>query len=189
MKKINVGVAGLGFIGPAHIEALRRLPNVNVLAVNHFPADETREKADALGVERAYGDYEEMLQDGDLDSIHVCTPNHMHFDMAKRALEAGKHVVCEKPLSNTVAEAEALVKLAHEKGLRHAVHFNLRYYPLSRQMRKLREEGTLGEVFHVQGSYLQDWLFFDTDYNWRLEPDKSGRSRAIADIGSHLMDL
>jgi predicted dehydrogenase len=109
--------------------------------------------------------------------------------MAKAALLAGKHVVCEKPLANTVAEAQELVELAAKTGLVNALHFNLRYYPLIRHMRTMRVKGELGKVHSVIGSYLQDWLFYATDYNWRLEPDKSGESRAIADIGSHLIDL
>jgi predicted dehydrogenase len=109
--------------------------------------------------------------------------------MAKAALLAGKHVVCEKPLATTVAEAEELIRLATKKNLVHAVNFNIRYYPLVRQMRRMREKGEIGAIHSVIGSYLQDWLFFPTDYNWRLEPDKSPDSKAIADIGSHLIDL
>jgi predicted dehydrogenase len=109
--------------------------------------------------------------------------------MAKSALQAGKHVICEKPLSNTSAEARELVEMAEKTGLVNAVHFNLRYYPLVRQMKVMREKGELGKVHSIIGTYLQDWLYYETDYNWRLEPDKSGESRAIADIGSHLMDL
>jgi predicted dehydrogenase len=121
--------------------------------------------------------------------LHVCTPNNLHFGMAKAALLAGKHVVCEKPLATTIAEAEELCALAEQTGLVNAVHFNIRYYPLVRQMRAMRQRGDLGRIYSVMGSYLQDWLYYATDYNWRLEPDKSGESRAIADIGSHLMDL
>src|SRR5690606_5318583 len=117
------------------------------------------------------------------------TPNNLHYPMAKAALLAGKHVVCEKPLATTVKEAEELLSIAREKKLVHAVSFNLRYYPLVRQMKMMREKGELGNVYSIMGSYLQDWLFYATDYNWRLEPDKSGDSKAIADIGSHLIDL
>jgi predicted dehydrogenase len=109
--------------------------------------------------------------------------------MAKAALHKGIHVVCEKPLAMTIREAEELVRLADRTGLVNAVHFNIRYYPLIRHMKETRENGGLGEIYSVIGSYLQDWLFYDTDYNWRLEADKSGESKAIADIGSHLMDL
>jgi predicted dehydrogenase len=108
--------------------------------------------------------------------------------MAKKALMAGIHVVCEKPLAVRVSEAEELVALAMETNRINATHFNIRYYPMVRQMKSMREKGELGTIYSVIGSYLQDWLFYATDYNWRLEPDKSGQSRAIADIGSHLMD-
>jgi predicted dehydrogenase len=187
MKKIKVGVVGTGFIGPAHIEALRRLPNIEVAALCEVTADLARQKADALGIERSFV-FDELLQQEDIDSVHICTPNFLHYAQAKAALLAGKHVVCEKPLATDLAEAEELVQLAKETGKVNAVHFNLRYYPLVRQMKTMREKGDLGEVYSVIGSYLQDWLFYATDYNWRLEPAQSGASRAIADIGSHLMD-
>lgn len=189
MKKIKVGVAGLGFIGPAHVEALRRLPEIEVVAISDFDEAFAKSKAEMLGISKAYGDFQQLLSDPEIDCVHICTPNHLHFPMAKAALQAGKHVVCEKPLSNTAAEAEELVQLAKKSGLVHAIHFNIRYYPLVRQMKMMREKGELGRIYSIIGTYLQDWLFLETDYNWRLEPDKSGESRAIADIGSHLMDL
>ena len=189
MQKIKVAVAGLGFIGPAHIEALRRLPNVEVVAVGDVNADYAREKANQLGVAASYGDFDKLLQHEGVQCVHICTPNFLHYEMAKAALEAGKHVVVEKPLATTSQEGEALVELAQEKGVVNAIHFNLRYYPLVRQMRAMREQGEIGDIYSVIGTYLQDWLFYDTDYNWRLEPEQSGDSRAIADIGSHLLDL
>ena len=188
MKKIKVGVAGLGFIGPAHIEALRRIPGIDVVAVSETSEKLAQEKAAQLGIEKYYGTFDELLKE-DIQSVHICTPNYLHFDMAKAALLAGKHVICEKPLATTIEEGEELLKLANEKGLIHAVHFNIRYYPLVRQMKVMREKGELGEIYSVMGSYLQDWLFYNTDYNWRLEPELSGKSKAVADIGSHLMDL
>jgi predicted dehydrogenase len=188
MNKIKVGVVGTGFIGPAHIEALRRLPNVEVAALCEVTEDLARQKAEGLGIERYYT-FDNLLKQDDITSIHICTPNFLHYTQSKAALLAGKHVVCEKPLAKDLAEAEELVKIAAESGLVNAVHFNLRYYPLVRQMKVMREKGELGDLYSFIGSYLQDWLFYDTDYNWRLEPDKSGDSRAIADIGSHLMDV
>ncbi len=188
MQKIQVGVVGTGFIGPAHIEALRRLPNVEVAALCEVSQELAETKAAQLGIPRAYT-FEELLKQDDIQSIHICTPNFLHYSQSKAALLAGKHVICEKPLAKDLAEAEELVQLAKESGLVNAVHFNLRYYPLVRQMKAMREKGELGDVYSIIGSYLQDWLFYETDYNWRLEPDKSGDSRAIADIGSHLMDI
>src|SRR5690606_35122541 len=140
------------------------------------------------GIPKAYT-FEDMLQDETVKVVHICTPNFLHYPQAKAALLAGKHVICEKPLATKIEEAEELVALAKEKGLVNAIHFNLRYYPMVRQMKTMRENGELGEIYSVLGSYLQDWLFLQTDYNWRLEPDRSGDSRAIADIGSHLLDI
>jgi predicted dehydrogenase len=189
MEKIKVAVAGTGFIGPAHIEALRRLPNVEVVGLAEANAELAKTKADQLGIPRSYGDFQEVVNDSEINCVHICTPNFLHYPMSKAALLAGKNVVCEKPLATKTEEAEELVKIAREKGVVNALHFNVRYYPLVRQMKTMREKGDLGEIFSIMGSYLQDWLFLNTDYNWRLEPDKSGESRAIADIGSHLMDL
>jgi predicted dehydrogenase len=186
---IKTAIAGAGFIGPAHIEALRRIPGIEVVALAHSGQEAAQEKARQLGIAQAYGDFDTMLREADFDVVHICTPNNLHYGMAKAALLAGKHVVCEKPLATTVAEAEELCALADQAGRVNAVHFNVRYYPLVRQMRTMRERGDLGRVYSIIGSYLQDWLFHETDYNWRLEPDKSGDSRAIADIGSHLIDL
>ncbi len=188
MKKLKVAVAGLGFIGPAHIEALRRLPNIEVVAISDIDEETAKHKAQDLGIDKYTSSFDELI-DGDIDSVHICTPNNLHFEMAKNALEAGKHVICEKPLATSVDEAQYLVELAQKKKLVNAVHFNIRYYPIVRQMKVMREKGELGEVYSIIGSYLQDWLFHETDYNWRLEPEQSGESRAIADIGSHLIDL
>lgn len=188
MKKINAAIVGTGFIGPAHLEALRRIPNVEVTALVEVNQELADQKAIALGIPNAYT-FDEMLKQPSIDIVHICTPNFLHFSQAKAVLNAGKHVVCEKPLAVKIEEAEELVQIADKKSLVNAVHFNLRYYPMVRQMKMMREKGDLGEVYSIMGSYLQDWLFLQTDYNWRLEPDKSGESRAIADIGSHLLDI
>lgn len=187
-QTIKAAIVGTGFIGPAHLEALRRLPNVEVVALCEVSQELAEAKAKTLGIPRAYT-FDEMLKQDDIDVVHICTPNFLHFAQAKAVLEAEKHVICEKPLAVKIHEAEELVKIASATGLVNAVHFNLRYYPMVRQMKTMREKGDLGDVYSVMGSYLQDWLFFQTDYNWRLEPDKSGDSRAIADIGSHLLDI
>ena len=189
MKTIKAGIVGAGFIGPAHAEALRRLPGVEVAALAESSEELARSKAGELGIPKAYGDYRRLLADKDIDVVHICTPNNLHYPQSKAALEAGKHVVCEKPLSMTVKEARDLVGLADSSGRVCAVHFNIRYYPLMPHVRAMIRSGELGEIYSVRGSYLQDWLFYDTDYNWRLEPQFSGESRAVADVGSHWMDL
>jgi predicted dehydrogenase len=187
-QTIKAAIVGTGFIGPAHLEALRRIPNVEVFALVEVNQELADEKAKQLGIPSAYV-FADMLKQDDIDVVHICTPNFLHYSQAKAVLEAEKHVICEKPLAISLQEAEDLVKIAKTTGLVNAVHFNLRYYPMVRQMKVMREKGELGEVYSIMGSYLQDWLFLQTDYNWRLEPDKSGDSRAIADIGSHLLDI
>ena len=189
MHSTKVGVIGTGFIGPAHVEALRRLPGIEVVALADLGQELADAKAGLLGIPTAYGDYRNLLANAGIQVVHICTPNNFHYAMAKEALLAGKHVVCEKPLATTAAEAAELVELADRTGLVNAVHFNVRYYPLMRQVKVMAAKGELGKIFSIHGSYLQDWLFYDTDYNWRLEPEFSGPSRAVADIGSHWMDL
>lgn len=189
MNTIKVAIAGLGFIGPTHVEALRRMPGIEVVAISDISLVVAEKKAEELGIKHYYDTYDELIRHPGIDCIHICTPNNLHYSMAKEALKHGIHVVCEKPLAMTINEAVYLNELGIKSGLVNAIHFNIRYYPLIRHMRELRENGTLGEIYSVIGSYLQDWLFYETDYNWRLEVDKSGESKAIADIGSHLMDL
>jgi predicted dehydrogenase len=186
---IKVAVAGLGFIGPIHIESLRRLPGIEIVAIAHSNEKTAAEKAAALHISKYYDSFEKMIRNEEIDCVHICTPNDLHYSMAKTALLEGKHVVCEKPLAMSAEEARELLQIADSYNLVHAVNFNIRYYPLVRQMKKMRENGELGNIYSVIGTYLQDWLFFSTDYNWRLETLKTGDSKAVADIGSHLVDL
>ncbi|MGE5494758.1 MAG: Gfo/Idh/MocA family protein [Burkholderiales bacterium] len=189
MKRLNVGVIGTGFIGPAHIEALRRTGLADVVALADVNETVAKFKAEELSIPDYYGDYKQLISRPDIDVVHICTPNHLHYKMSKEAMEAGKHVVCEKPLSMNSCEARELVEIAKQKGVVNAIHFNLRFYPVVRHVKAMIDSGELGEIFAVNGSYQQDWLFYETDYNWRLEPEYSGASRAIADIGSHWLDL
>jgi predicted dehydrogenase len=189
MKKINAGIIGTGYIGPAHIEALRRLGNVEVLAVAEANQELADQKARQLSINKAYGDYHDMINDPEIDVIHNCTPNFMHYKVNCEILEAGKHVISEKPLATTSEESGKLVKLAAEKGLVNAVNFNYRYYPLVQQAAAMVKNGELGNVFAVQGCYMQDWLLYDTDWSWRLDPKMAGTSRVMGDIGSHWFDL
>lgn len=187
-KPIKVGVAGVGFIGPAHIEALRRI-NIPVVGLVSSTPERSRQKAAALGVPKAYASYEEMIADPEITAVHLATPNYLHYQQAKAALLAGKHVICDKPLAMNSRESAELVTLARKKGLVNAVCFNLRFYPLLHHARSLIQQGALGDLFILQGSYLQDWLLYPTDWNWRLEPELGGTLRAVADIGSHWLDL
>jgi predicted dehydrogenase len=184
LHELKAAVAGTGFIGAVHVEALRRL-DVEVLGV----AASTAERAEAKGLAPAYESYEALLDDPQVDVVHITTPNHLHHGQVRDALAAGKHVVCEKPLATTSAESAELLELAEKSGLVHCTNFNLRFYPIAHQARALVASGALGAVWNVHGGYLQDWLLYPTDWNWRLEPEKGGALRAVADIGSHWMDL
>jgi predicted dehydrogenase len=151
--------------------------------------EKSRRAAEALGVPRAYGSYDELLADRDVGVVHVTTPNRLHYPMARAALERGKHVLCEKPLAMTSAESAELVELAKRSGRAAGVNYNIRFYPLCLEARERVRRGDLGRIHSVQGSYVQDWLLFDTDYNWRVLADEGGALRAVADIGTHWLDL
>ena len=185
---IQVGLVGTGFIGPAHLEALRR-NNIPVCGLAESTLELARKKAQELGIDCTYPSYEEMLADPRVTVVHLATPNFLHYPQAKAALLAGKHVVCEKPLAMTSAESGELVKLAAEKKRVNAINFNLRFYPMVQQAHSMAQAKELGDLFILQGSYLQDWLLLPTDWNWRLEPELGGTLRAVADIGSHWLDL
>jgi predicted dehydrogenase len=189
MKKIKTAVFGTGFMGRVHTEGIRRLGNVEVAAIAASSGEKARKFADEVSVEGATGDFHSILKDPSIDAVHVCTPNALHFPMAMAALKAGKHVLCEKPLATSVDEATQLVAIAAEKNLANCTFHNLRYYPLVQQMRRMREAGELGEIYAVQGTYSQDWLLYDTDWNWRIDSAANGRSRCFADIGTHWCDM
>jgi predicted dehydrogenase len=186
MTKIKAGIIGTGFIGPVHLEALRRI-GANVTALCDLP-DRVRAAADRFGIPEAFGDYREMLRSPNVDVVHITSPNRFHCEMSLAALRAGKHVVCEKPLAMNTRETAQIVKLARGSGKVFAVNYNVRFYPAVLAMRRLVARGELGDIIHVNGSYMQDWLFKDTDYNWRLLPQEGGKLRAVADIGTHWMD-
>ena len=187
-QNVGVGVAGTGFIGPAHVEGLRR-NGIQVLGLAEATRELAEAKAAEMGIPRAYASFEAMLADAEIDVVHLATPNVLHHPYAKAALLAGKHVVCEKPLAMTAVESAELVRLAAEKQRVNAVNFNIRMYPVVQHARSLVQSGEIGELFILQGSYLQDWLLFETDWNWRLEPGQGGTLRAVGDIGSHWLDL
>ncbi|MFP6604529.1 MAG: Gfo/Idh/MocA family oxidoreductase [Pirellulaceae bacterium] len=188
-EKITAGIIGTGFIGPAHVEAARRLGNVEILAVAEANEELAQQKAAEMSIPRSYGNYQDLLADPDVQVVHNCTPNHLHFAVNRDILAAGKHVISEKPLAMNTTESKELVSLAKSSGLIHAVDFNYRFYPLIQHAREMVRSGEVGDVFAIHGSYLQDWLYYPTDWNWRLVPELSGDSRAVADVGSHWCDL
>lgn len=176
-------------MGRVHTEALRRLGNVEVVSVAGSSDKSAAAFAESMGIGKSSGDWKSVVADPTIDAVHVLTPNALHAEMSLAALQAGKAVLCEKPLTMTSAEAKKMVALAEKKGLANAVCHNLRYYPVVQHIRRLIESGELGEVLHVQGTYSQDWLLYDTDFNWRIEESKNGSLRAMGDIGSHWMDM
>jgi predicted dehydrogenase len=186
---IKTAIFGTGFMGRVHLEAVRRVEFVEAAAIAGRNLDAARRLGEGFAVDKIVADYREILRDPAIDAVHICTPNAQHFPMAKEALQAGKHVLCEKPLATSVAEGEELAALANTRSLRNCTCHNLRYYPMVQQMRAMREAGDLGETLVVQGTYSQDWLLHDTDWNWRIESKTGGPSRCMADIGSHWFDM
>lgn len=187
ISQLRAGVIGTGFIGPVHVEALRRI-GVQVVALCDVP-DKVNAAADRLGIPRAFGDYRKLLASSEVDVVHIAAPNQLHCQMSLAALAAGKHCICEKPLAMNTRETAKVLARAKTARRVFAVNYNVRFYPAVLQLRKTIARGELGEIIHVNGSYLQDWLFKETDYNWRLLPEEGGKLRAVADIGTHWMDM
>lgn len=188
LAAIGAAVIGTGFIGTVHVEALRRI-GVQVHGVLGSTPERGALRAEALGVAHAYADLDELLADDRVQVVHVTSPNDLHLPQTRAILEAGRHVVCEKPLAMTAAESAELVALAARTGLINATNFNIRCYPLNQHARDTVTAGSLGGVRLVTGRYFQDWLLLASDWNWRLEPGRGGALRAVGDIGSHWMDL
>lgn len=186
--QLHSAVAGLGFMGTTHIQMLRRL-GIPVEGILGLSAEEGAAAAQKLGVSHVYGNFKELLADPNVDVVHICTPNHLHYPMAKEALLAGKHVLCEKPLAMDSRESADLAILAKKVERVGAINYNLRFYPLIQEARARIQSGEIGDVRIVHGAYLQDWLFLPTDWNWRLAADEGGRLRVVADIGTHWMDM
>ncbi len=188
MSKLNAAVVGTGFIGPVHVEALQRA-GVTVTGILGSRPEKSTAAQQTLGLEKAYGSLDELLSDDSVDVVHVTSPNQHHFAQVTAAIESGKHVLCEKPLAMTPDESAKLVELADAKGIAAGVNYNIRYYPLCIEAARRVASGKSGRVFHVTGSYVQDWLFHPSDFNWRVLKEEGGALRAVADIGTHWLDL
>jgi predicted dehydrogenase len=185
---LRVAVIGTGFVGPFHVDGVRRGGYGEVVALAGTDEARTAERARGLGIPLATTDVARLLADPGIDVVHVCTPNRTHVELATAALEAGKHVVVEKPVALRASDAAGLARLA-QRVRRHAlVAFTYRGYPMVRRARALVRDGALGALRLAHGAYIQDWLSDATDYNWRIDPEIGGESRAVADIGSHWFD-
>lgn len=188
MRTINAGIVGMGFVGPIHMEALRRLNYVDI-AIAEADSEKAKKVAELYSVKKYYGRWEDMVNDPQIEVIHICAPNNLHYDIAKTAISLGKHVVCDKPLTLNLRQSEELVALARTKQVVNAVTFDMAFYPLVQQAKLTVLQQELGRINYVQGHYLQDWLFYNTDYNWRVESKYQGASRIVGDIGVHCLHM
>ena len=189
MKRIRAGIIGVGNIGNAHLEAVNRLGYADVAAIAVRDEARARELCGFFGIPKYYTDYRDMLADPDIDVVHNCTPNTAHFPINKEIILAGKHILSEKPLTVHSRESEELLLLIKTHNVRNSINFVYRHYSLVQHVKGMIENGELGDIYAINGAYLQDWLLYDTDYNWRVEAKLGGPSRAMADIGSHWCDL
>lgn len=188
MSKLKAAVIGTGFIGPVHVEALQRA-GVDVVGILGSTAEKSAAAAESLGLSKGYDSLSDLIGDASVDVVHITSPNRFHFDQATAALNSGKHVVCEKPLAMNPRESSQLVEIAESSGLAAAVNYNIRYYPMCLEAASQVRDGEVGDIFHVSGSYVQDWLFHRSDFNWRVLSEDGGELRAVADIGTHALDL
>lgn len=190
MEKIRSAIIGAGYISDFHIDALRRLGNVDILAISDIDYDLAKKKALEHYIPNSYSDFNEVLSNKSIDVVHNCTPNYLHFEINKKIIESGKHVFSEKPLALNSKEGNELVEISKKNPeIIAGVNFNYRMNPLVLEMQQKIKNGEIGKPLLVHGSYLQDWLLFDTDYNWRVDSKIGGNSRCVADIGSHWIDL
>ena len=189
MKLIKTAIVGTRFMGKVHAENVRRLGNVEIAAVVGSRPETAQKFADSMGIPIATSRLDDVLKNKEIQAVHICTPNVDHYPMSLAAVESGKAVLCEKPMTLDVDEARKLVAAAKQKNAINCVQHNLRYYPVLQQVRQMIRRGDLGDVLIVQGTYSQDWLLYDTDWNWRLDAKSNGKLRVMGDIGSHWMDM
>lgn len=189
MTGFKIGVIGAGFIGPIHIEAIRRIPGLEIVAIAGRNDDKAKKYAKKHCIPKSYGRWRDLIKDPDVEVIHNCTPNHLHYEINKSVIEAGKPLIAEKPLALNSRQSAELLELAFEKQVPNMVCFTYRMYPVIQQMKAMVAHGDIGKPWFVWGSYLQDWLFYQNDYNWRVDPRYSGSTRTIGDIGSHWCEI
>ena len=187
-KTLKAAIVGFGFIGKQHYEAIRRLPNTEVVAIIDYKQERAQKNQEQYGIKNSYSSLEDCFKNEEIDVLHICTPNSLHYPMAKEAIIHGVHIFCEKPLSLTSTESFELVELAKKYNVKHGVNLNYRSNAMVREMRSRLINQEIGDLLMVQANYVQDWLMFDDDYDWHFEPEKVGPSRTIADIGSHVFD-
>lgn len=187
--KIKVGIIGVGFIGVSHIEGVRRIGFLELVAVADTNEELAKSKAKEYGIDRCYASIDGLIADPEIQVIHNCTPNHLHLEVNRKIIEAGKHVFSEKPLARTVEESTQMLDILHRhREVVAGVNYCYRMNPLIQDAKNRIVKGEIGKPLLAHGSYLQDWLLYDTDFNWRIEREYAGDSRCIADIGTHWLD-
>ena len=186
MYEKQVAVIGTGFIGPVHVEAVRRL-GITVKGVLGSSPEKSNAAAKAMNLEVGYASLDDILDDKDIGAVHVASPNKFHFDQVRRSMEAGKHVMCEKPLTTNSRESAELTALAEKYDVVTGVNYNIRYYPLNLEARN--RISSAGDIHEISGGYVQDWLLYKDDFNWRVLSDMGGPLRVVGDIGTHWLDL
>lgn len=189
MKKIRSAIIGSGFMGGAHLEALQRIGGVEVVMIASDDVKNGKALADKFSISDFALDWKKAITNPDVDVIHNCTPNHLHFEINKAAVGNNKHIISEKPLTLNSKQSVELLHLLKKHNVVNAINFNYRFYPIIQHAKSMIKHGEVGDIYLVHGNYLQDWLYYKTDYNWRLESNLGGDSRAIADIGSHWCDM
>lgn len=190
MKTVKAGIIGTGFAGAAHLEAVRRCRLGEVIAIGGASEEKpASEQASELSVERAYENYLDLIKDPDVEVVHNCAPNKFRFPVNRTVLTMGKHVISENPMANDSREARLLLNATERTGSVHAVVSNYRNYSAVSRLRSMVQTGELGQIYALHGHYLQDWLLYETDYNWRVDTEMGGRARAVSDLGSAWSDL
>ena len=190
MYKIKCAIVGMGYVSVNQIDALRRVGFVDIIGALDVNYELSKKKAEKYYIPKCYTTVEEMLADDEVQVVHNCTPNYLHKEINEKAIKAGKHIFAEKPLCKNSKESEELLRLLQvNPKIVAGVDFVYRMNPLVLAMREKILAGDIGKPRLVHGSYLQDWLLYETDYNWRMDSEISGKSRCVADLGSHWMDL
>ena len=189
MDKIKCAVIGTGYISDFHIDAIKRIGFAEVTSLTDVNFELAKEKAKKYLIPKCYRTVDEILSDYKISAVHNCTLNNLHFEINKKIIEAGKHIFSEKPLTMTSGESKLLCNLLNKNPkIIAGVNFLYRMNALIQEMKFKIKNGDIGRPILVHGSYLQDWLLYDTDYNWRVEKELGGASRVMADIGSHWID-
>lgn len=189
MAGLKTGIIGAGFMATTHAECIRKSGVGEIIAIAGASEEEAKEKASELGIDRAYDNYMKLIRDPDVQVVHNCTPNNLHFPINRAVLAANKHIISEKPLAVDSREARLLLGAAERSSAVNAVMFNYRHHPAVEKLKTMIRDGELGDIFAVHGRYLQDWLLFDADYSWRVDSEIGGPTRVVADLGSHWLDL